>query len=193
MDAHVPEQVLHQFVTQYIPDVVDEVAHIHRSSKCQCDWRQEHSAYISQWDNRANRLQSTRHLVTFFMDHMSWYWGITRCWIIQHIHLLVIYMSGGIYEWKLVISWYSSHKVVICWSDFVRFMIQIDGLIHPRNMVDENLIEDTRRVSILQSMSTFIRELIRRRQFAYLFDAPNHLIDYAQRTRQSPNSKCEVV
>jgi len=53
----IPDQVLRHFeLTQYIPDVVDQLAQNNRVSKCWCDWGQELSAYISRWDDRANKL-----------------------------------------------------------------------------------------------------------------------------------------
>ena len=45
----------------------------------------------------------------------------------------------------------------------LKFMIQVDGLIYVGNMVDEVLMEETQRVSILQKMSTFIKELLGKR------------------------------
>ena len=63
----------------------------------------------------------------------------------------------------------------------LKFVIQVDGLVHVGNVVDETLMEDIRRVSILQRMPIFIRELFERRQFARQPNAPNHLIVYTRR------------
>jgi len=52
---HAPDRVLRQFgLTQHIPDVVDQLAPIDRVSKRRYDWRQELSAFIMLWDDRAN-------------------------------------------------------------------------------------------------------------------------------------------
>ena len=51
-------------------------------------------------------------------------------------------------------------------------------MMHVGNMVHDALTEDTTRVSILQRMSTFIRELLGRCLFACPSDASNHPIVY---------------
>jgi len=45
----------------------------------------------------------------------------------------------------------------------LKFMIKVKGLIYVGNMINEALMEETRRVSTLQRMSTLIRELLERR------------------------------
>ena len=71
-------------------------------------------------------------------------------------------------------------------------MIQVAALIHVGSIKDEALIKDTRRVSILQRMSTFIRELLGRRQFARPLDASNYLIVYTRRATP-PDTEREVA
>jgi len=44
----------------------------------------------------------------------------------------------------------------------LKFMIRFDRLIYVRNMVDETLMEETQRVSILKRIFTFIKELLGR-------------------------------
>ena len=46
-------------------------------------------------------------------------------------------------------------------------MMQLDGYIYMVNLVDENLTDEAQRVSILQRMTTFIREMVGRSRFAY--------------------------
>jgi len=55
-------------------------------------------------------------------------------------------------------------------------MVYVDGLRYVGNMVVEALIEESRRISIFQRISTFIRELLERRRFACPSGAPSNLI-----------------
>ena len=76
---------------------------------------------------------------------------------------------------------------------FFKFMIQVDGLIYVGNIVEEVLIEETRRVSILQRMFTFIPELLGRRRFARPSGAPNRPIVYTRRAWQPLDMEFEAV
>jgi len=74
----------------------------------------------------------------------------------------------------------------------LKFMKQIDGSTYVGKMVDEALMEETRRVAILQRMS-IIRELIGRRQFARSLGVANHPIFYTRCAPQPPDTEREAV
>ena len=102
-------------------------------------------------------------------------------------------MLGGLYDRKLVNLniMVIIVKFVTYSINFIKFMLQVDGLTHVGNMVDRTLIEDTRRVSILHEMAPSIRELIWRHGYAHPSDAPKFLIVYAQRQRQPLDTESE--
>jgi len=72
-------------------------------------------------------------------------------------------------------------------------MIQVDVLMYVGEMVDEALMEETRRVSILQRVSTFIRKLVGPGQFARPLGAPSQPIVYTRRERYPLDMEFEVV
>ena len=58
-------------------------------------------------------------------------------------------------------------------------MIQVDGLLDVgEEKVDEALMEETLRVSILRRVSTFIKNLVGQARFARSSDAPIQSIVY---------------
>ena len=74
-------------------------------------------------------------------------------------HLLTCF----VHERELVISQHNSHKSLNLLSVdiiLIKFMIQLDRLLHVVDMVDEDLMEETRRVSIFHRVSTFTKDLV---------------------------------
>ena len=73
-------------------------------------------------------------------------------------------------------------------------MIQLDGLLHVGNKVDEALMEDeTRRTSILHMVSTFVKDLVGQGQFARLLARQGSQPVYTRRPRHTLAAEFKLV
>ncbi|XP_020245031.1 serine/threonine-protein phosphatase 7 long form homolog [Asparagus officinalis] len=107
VEMHVPNRVLRQFgLAQHVPQFVKKIERKAKKGGHQKDWAAEHQNYIHRWNDRhfciVEQIESTPQE----SDYYTWYWRITRRWILHAttspVELQRGYVPRGIDERELV-------------------------------------------------------------------------------------------